>query len=859
MRFISIAGLLFLALAPIVQWLPVAGAASTDGRNDNMLPALDFSGWTATLARKLLYAWVRPTVLPQNVAELAVDPGRPVCYVVQDRRLSNILVLIEETQRAGLPPALAPLQAGTASARHSFFCLTRKQRIAAAARDRYGHSPLMASLVEAAIGNPAIDVQIVPVTIIWGRSPRSQDSILKALFAESWRPPGHLRQLGAILLHGRHALVRFGAPLSLRAFVEDQDATRAQRRLSRLLRAHFRRQRLVAIGPDLSHRNTQVGALLAAPSVRRAIGDAVATQGLTHDQATAKAREMAWEIASDYSYGMIRALELFLEWLWMKLYDGIEVRNFERLDRIAQGSTIVYLPCHRSHIDYLLLSFVVYRRGLTPPHIAAGANLNLPLIGPMLRRGGAFFLRRSFKDQPLYAAVFHEYLHRLVSHGFPVEYFIEGGRSRSGRTLAPRTGLLGMTVRSYLRDHSRPLAFVPVYIGYEKLIEGASFVNELEGKPKRGESLWGLLRMARRIRREFGRVHVNFGEPLMLGELLDRQFPQWLPEAAATPEPQWVAAAVRTVADETVRRINAAAVVNPVNLVGLALLAAPKHCLDEAVLHRLIGHYAALLQTTTAIGDDLDSALSVVDHVRQLGLLERIDHPFGNLVRVVPEQAQLLSYFRNNVLHLFALPAVVACLISHNPCLERHRFDAAVAGIYGLLRRELFLSWTAGEIPAVVARLLDLLMARGLVRDSDGQLAAPEANSEEWAELRLIGEIVRPTLERHFLILTLLQRSGSGKLSRLDLERASHLLAQRLALLYEANIGEFAERASFSHLVSNLIGLDLLREDENGKLCFDAGITAPAEHAELLLPAELRQAVHRATAAHVGEPAAGDK
>ena len=131
-------------------------------------------------------------------------------------------------------------------------------------------------------------------------------------------------------------------------------------------------------------------------------------------------------------------------------------------------------------------------------------------------------------------------------------------------------------------------------------------------------------------------------------------------------------------------------------------------------------------------------------------------------------------------------------------------------------------------------------------------MSAPEANSEEWAELRLIGEIIRPTLERHFLILALLQRSGSGRLNRRDLEQASHLLAQRLALMYEANSGEFAEKASFAQVVTNLLALGLLTEDATGALCFDAGITAPVAHAELLLPAELRQAVRRAAAAHAG-------
>ena len=195
--------------------------------------------------------------------------------------------------------------------------------------------------------------------------------------------------------------------------------------------------------------------------------------------------------------------------------------------RIAPGKGLVYLPNHRSHIDYLLLSYLVYAQGLAPPHIAAGANLNFPLVGPLLRRGGAFFLRRSFKGEPLYAAVFREYLHAMLAKGFPIAYFIEGGRSRSGRTLAPKGGLLGMTIESFMREHPRPLLLVPVYFSYEKLLEGRTLVAELEGQPKKGESLGALVRVARNLRRDYGSVHVNFGAPLSIDQFLDREAPGW--------------------------------------------------------------------------------------------------------------------------------------------------------------------------------------------------------------------------------------------------------------------------------------------------------------------------------------------
>jgi len=817
-----------------------------------MARPLDFTGLTLALLRRLLYLWVKPAVLPEQLGTLGLDPARPVCYVLDERYLSNLLVLIEETRRAGLPPPRAPFALGALKSKRSFFFIERARRLVATAKERYGHSPLLVDMVRAALADPACDVQIVPVTLLWGRAPDKQDTILKALFAETWRAPGRLRQFLAVLLHGRQAMLRFGAPLSLRALLEEEpDEARAVRKLSRVLRVHFRRQREIAIGPDLSHRNTQIDVLLGAPAVRTAIAAEAAGKGVPEAEAERTARGFALEIASDYTYGVVRAFVLFLTWLWTRLYGGVEVRNFETLARIAPGQGIVYLPCHRSHIDYLLLSYVVYQRGLTPPHIAAGENLNMPVVGPLLRRGGAFFLRRSFKGEPLYAAVFHEYLHMMLARGFPIEFFLEGGRSRSGRMLAPRVGILGMTVRSFLREQARPLVFVPVYLGYEKLLEGQAFLEELQGRPKRGESLWGLLGAWRVLGRKFGKVHVNFGEPLALAEFLDAQHPGWREGGeSGDPHADWVRPLVRAAAEEVARRINAAAVVTPVNLVALALLGTPKHTADAQALLRLIEHYQALLRTAPyspgAAGCELPAA-EVVAYAEQLGFVERLPHALGELVRVRADAAPLLAYFRNNVLHLFALPALVACLLGRNRRIEAHRMEEVVSGIYMLLRAELFLHWPPTALSEAMAAAIAALTARGLMRQNPEtrRYAAPEPSSQAFAELRLLGETIRPTLERHFLTLALLQRHGSGRISRRALEESSHLLAQRLALLYEFNAPEFSEKSLFAGVVAQFVDSGILQEDAEGLLHFDERITVPAAHAELVLSAEVRQTILR--------------
>ncbi|WP_084300107.1 glycerol-3-phosphate 1-O-acyltransferase PlsB [Chitinimonas koreensis] len=805
------------------------------------------------LARRLLFSVARTQTLSDTPQALGLDPSRPVCYVLQRRFLSNILVLEREVLAAGLASPLDGIHTATVRENRAFFFTTRAEPWFGRTKSG-GHSPLLERLTQAVRNQPDFDVQVVPVSILWGRTPDKESSIWKLIFSESWSPRGSLRQLFTILLHGRNTLVRFGQPLSLRELAADaEDDERAIRKVSRVLRVHFRQQREMAIGPDLSHRRTQVEGILDTDSVKAAIAALAAEQGggaTAMRRAEEKARHYAWEIAADYSYPVVRVFHRFLTWVWTRLYDGVELGNFDTVTGVAPDHEIIYVPCHRSHIDYLLLSYIVYQQGLMIPHIAAGANLNLPIVGGILRRGGAFFLRRSFKGNPLYGAVFNEYLHMVIAKGFPIEYFVEGGRSRTGRLLQPRPGMLAMTVQSYLRDSSRPIVFLPVYIGYEKLFEGRSYVGELMGKPKQKESLFNLLMSVRELKKNFGKVHVNFGEPIKLAEVLAEAHPDWRQEPPlGESRPAWFSQGIKQLGNRIADGINSAAVANPVNLVSLALLATPRHAMDEDQLVSQLDGYRRLLSAVPYAGRARLTALdgrAMVAHCEKLRLIQRHPHALGDVLHFYPEDAVLCSYMRNNVLHCVAIPALIACLFSRNASLSREQLANLTRTVYPFLRAELFLRWEEEELGGALDAYLAALVEMGWLAESTGREGiynAPNLNSDEYAQLMLLGNAVRPALVRYFISLSVLTQQGSGAVSADELEGLCHLLAQRMSLLREFNAPEFFDRAIFRTFIATLKQNGLAAEDEAGKLTFDAKLRNAAAESRYVLSPDVRQSV----------------
>jgi glycerol-3-phosphate O-acyltransferase len=802
------------------------------------------------LLRWILHIWVRARVLPDPFSDSRIEPGKPTCFVLDTYDLSSVLILDRCCEQLGLQRPLHAIPGNRVTEPRSYAALRRLSGLLVRRPTARRSSDMLKKLVEDSCDDPAIDIQFVPVTILVGRTPDKETGLAKILFSENWEVAGRLRRLASTLINGRSTFVHFSRPISSAELaLEGLGAGRSLRKLSRILRIHFRRERAAAIGPDLSHRRTVVDSILKSPAVLKAVEDKARREKIPKLKAQKAAQGYAREIAANYSYSVVRIAAMFLSWFWHRIYDGVDVHNFMEFKEQSIDHEIIYVPCHRSHIDYLLASYLLYNNGMVPPHVAAGVNLNLPLVGRLLRRGGAFFLRRSFHTHKLYSAVFNEYLSSIQAQGTSIEYFIEGTRSRTGRLLPPKAGMISMTVRGYLRNPVKPIMFQPIYIGYERLVEGDSYTRELYGRKKKSETLAGFFKSWKIIREKYGKVHFSFGKPIFLDQMLDSHAPEWKENSESIEQkPAWFSALVDELGLGIMTGINSAANVNSVNLISSILLSTVKQSLGErellaqiALCRRLIANsgYSDRISITGR------SEADVIEYCLELGIIERRSHALGDILRMRPDDAIALTYFRNNISHLMAMPSLVACcFINHREC-SRQQLERITLDVQSFLTSELFLPWDRDEYLQQVNRTIVLLTEEGLLQsdENSGVISRAEGGTDPAEQLRLLASGLLQTLERYFITVTVLAKNGSGTLSRQKLERLCFMTAQRISMLHEFDAPEFSDRSLFRQFIAQLRKTDVLRTNEAGNLEYNDALGRLSDDARYILSKEIRHSI----------------
>ncbi len=800
------------------------------------------------LLRWPLRAWINTHVSPSDLGELALDREKPVCYVLATASIMDWLALEAVCIERDLPrPQLAGNRPPSAT----------RAVVLALPVGRSRQRSELHRLVSRGLHDHNFDVQMVPVSVFWGRNPAKETSLLRILFADSERP-GRLRKLLIVLANGRNTLVHFGQLVAYRSVLDETASPAALvRKLVRVLRIHFRRQRVATLGPALLRRSQLINALLADPEVTQAITEGARRKRTTVAALRAKARDYGREIAADYSPIATGFMLRLLTWLWQRIYDGIDVRHLPRLRAAIHAKReVIYLPSHRSHMDYLLVSYILYREGLAPPQIAAGVNLNFWPIGTLLRCCGAFYLRRSFKGDRLYTAVLRAYVDVLIARGQPMKFYPEGGRSRTGRLLSPQTGVLSMALRSVLSGSHTPVAVVPVYIGYDRVMEVNKYFDELRGtRPKKAESVGDLVRGSHQVlKRKYGRAFVSFGEPIDLQEYADAHLPGWrekMRDLDIEGRPKWLTGFVADFADRVMRGINSTATLSATGLVSLILLASPQKSVAEDEMIQTLTLLARLMRVCPYSPDvsvPTTDGAALLAEAEPLMRLVRAPHAWGDVLTVEWRQAVLLTYTRNNVMHLFALPSLLANFFAHFETRSEKALLADAAELYPLLASELFLRWPMAEAGAALTATIEGLLECGLLqRDAHDRLRRPEAGTHAFAALMSLAGIMREALERYAMTATLLsQNLEPGVVERCAFERQCQLMAERMALLTGRRSPEFFDLQLFRNHLQTLIRIGLLHR-EGSRLHIDAALRRLARHALKPLGPDIRQSIAHLT------------
>jgi glycerol-3-phosphate O-acyltransferase len=735
--------------------------------------------------------------------------NQPIFYIVRHQSASDLLALQKACKQQGLPDPL-----GQVTLKDKNFsrvlCLAKPTPIFS--WRKAGKTSAIAQgleLLNLHTDDDVLDAQLIPVNLIWGREPtKEKNNANVSTLLTDQESPSWLRKFFIVLFSDRDTLIRFSEALSFRDISDNHgNDEAAAHKLLRVARFHFHRQTIAAKGPRLMHRQQMFTALMANPSVKRIISDEAKSKKVSEEKIKKQALAIMDEVAGDYSVSWVRLGERVLHWLWNRLYSNIKVNNAKVLRKLAQdGHEIIYVPCHRSHMDYLLLSYVILQEGMVMPRIAAGINLNFWPAGNVFRKAGAFFIRRSFGGNRLYSTIFREYISLLFERGYSVKYYTEGGRSRTGKVLSPKTGMLAMTIQSLLRGIDRPLTLVPVYLGYEHVMEVGTYHKELNGSEKKGESIFGVLKAIKSLR-NYGNGYVNFGEPMNVNDFLNKQVPDWK-DAIDPIEPQkpsWLTPTVNVLADKVMGNINRSVALNGVALIALILHATKNKALSKVELEKQLDFFLAIQKQapfSKQITIPEENGEQLLAHVISLNKVTVTEDSFGTIISLTDIACLEMRYYRNNILHAYILPSVVFRLLERHNKINEHELIAKTQQLVFLLKEELFLYQTKEELAEQVVLLLSSLSTMDIASQSKAGFWSLTGNTELLSNVRLMGECVDESLQR-LAIITLLS-SRLAPLSKRDLETKVVDIAKRLSVLNNINAPEFIDKKAQATLISTM-------------------------------------------------------
>jgi len=612
-------------------------------------------------------------------------------------------------------------------------------------------------------------ILVVPVLVSYGRRREKEDEdIFNILFGQT-EHTGSLRRLLTFARYSGNVFVIPAEPLNLADYIKSTQTVSedmAIRDLRGDLIERIDNEKSAIVGPALKSKEELIGMVMSDDSLQKFIDDYSENENKDKIKVIREARRYLHEIAADYSDTMIAVWKKVLRWLFNDIYDGLSIdkEGLTKIRNISKRMPFVIVPCHRSHIDYLLIHYVFYTNNIQLPFIAAGKNMFFGPMGYIFRKSGAFSLRRSFKGNRVYPEVFTKYLATLLKEGLPLEFFIEGGRSRTGKMVMPKYGMLSMILQAYQEKYCDNIAIVPVYIGYDRVIEEKSYLKELSGGAKTPEKTTDIIKTSKILTKRFGRVYVNIGEPMVMQDYLAVQKKPM--EQMSVEERQSL---YRKIGYEIVLEINKVAVVTPFSLVAAAILSHDRRGIAQNELLDIVNEFYDYLSVRNVkfaetFANREKAIMDALNIFVQLGFIEKIEaeeeekdvEDIQDIVYSLREEKRLnLEYYKNNFLHFFISLSFVATAIvkGNEDVISLSRIITQYKFIKNLLWNEFIFDKNKNdeeEINEVMAYLHEKKMVTSVERDGEVFI---EIKGKGSRKLKPYADLIHNYLESFWIVV----------------------------------------------------------------------------------------------------------
>ncbi|MBU2623217.1 MAG: 1-acyl-sn-glycerol-3-phosphate acyltransferase [Proteobacteria bacterium] len=677
-------------------------------------------------------------------------------------------------------------------------------------------------------------VYIIPQIMSFGKNPmRMTPSITDIIFGTPDNP-GRLRKIATLFKYPEKIIVEISEPINLKQILESDEMKEHSVQFQSLvirrdLLLQLNRHRQSIIGPVLKSREELKESILTGARFQEFLSSYSKSRNLPAVQIRKEVNEYIGEIAANYNIAVIRVLAAIVGWITNTMFDGhtINTEGMNKVKNMSLKGPLILIPCHKSHIDYLILSYLLYNNNMPCPHIAAGKNLSFWPMGPLFRSGGAFFIRRSFRGAALYSRVFAEYIYKLLEEGFNIEFFIEGGRSRTGKLILPKLGLLSILLDAYKKGACKDMIIAPIFIGYDRVIEEGSYLNELEGGQKEPESFSQVIKARKFLKKQYGKIYIQFNDPISLNEFFADKDIQI--KSMTSKEQN---ALCRNLGYRIINSINDVSVVTPFSLTACAILnCTKKRFTYEYILSHIETYMKHLSSQEAKLSDTLISDYKhaieqVFESYIQRKFIEpvqkgKISHPNIPEFSTNTNKRPAMEYYKNNCISFFVPAAITALEILKIESFLFQAFDLHS----GYAFQQNFFKY---EFAYNVDKTPEYFVRKSIKAFIDDSVLVPHESlpdtynvtSGGLKSLKLFSNFLKPYFESYLVVLNFLKESPHTGIDAKERIKKIQVLGNRMYKINEIERNEALSKVNYANALDFFANKGIKGSDDKEKIAF---------------------------------------